>query len=467
MTGGRKGVIGFLSSLFKTNMKNASRAGLKVIPASEHGLPSNLVPDHVLKVLNGLARHGHDAWLVGGCLRDFLLGITPKDFDVATSAHPEVVRSLFRNSRIIGRRFKLIHVLFGREIVEVATFRANQDSAGTNGSSGRSRRHARSGRILRDNVYGTIEEDALRRDFTVNALYYTATDGSLRDFCGGVQDLHNGVIRLIGDPGSRYREDPVRMLRALRFAARLDFSIEEHTAAAIHKQAALLRDIPPARLFDESLKLFLSGKGCRTIEMMREYGLLSFLFPATESVLARDSQGLQFLEKALQDTDARAAEGKPVSPAFLVAVLLWPPMRQAERKLQEQDIDSPEAYQQAAAQLFAQQCRYTAIPRRFSMAAREVWFLQKRLESDRSRQVETLLQNSCFRAAYDFLLLREAAGEKVGGAVRRWTGVLRRMQTEAEPARPGAQLADAESRPRRSRPRRRYRNRRPGGAGTS
>lgn len=463
MTDGRKGVIGFLSGLFKTKMSTTSSpSDPRVIPVDEHRLTRSLIPDHVLKVLTRLSAHGHDAWLVGGCLRDLLLGVTPKDFDVATSAHPEVVRGLFRNSRIIGRRFKLIHVVFGREIVEVATFRAGQDGAQESEAGARSRRHAHSGRILRDNVYGTIEEDARRRDFTVNALYYTATDESLHDFCEGVADLESGVIRLIGDPVRRYREDPVRMLRALRFSARLDFSIEPGTAAAIHDLSGLLRDIPAARLFDEALKLFLSGKGRKTFDLMQKYGLLAPLFPATASVLARVPGSLAFLHHVLRDTDARVAEGEQASPAFLVAALLWSPMQQAEKQLQEHDITSPKAYQQAAMQLLAQQCQYTAIPRRLSMAAREIWCLQKKLESCHPRQAGDVLEHVCLRAAYDFLVLRQAAGEPLAAVTRRWAGVVRRMPAETQPIEDALQPLDTEAGARRRPPRRRYRGRRPG-----
>src|SRR5690606_15483638 len=262
---------------------------------------------------------GYEACLVGGAVRDLLLGLHPKDFDVATNATPEEVRQLFRNCRLIGRRFRLAHVVFGREIIEVATFRANSDD-------GSGDREVEGGMLVRDNVYGTIEEDAVRRDFTANALYYAIEDFSVRDYVGGFEDVNNRVLRLIGDPETRYREDPVRMLRAVRLAAKLGFTIEPATAGPIPALAMLLREAAPARLFEECLKLFLYGHAVASFERLERYGLLEALFPDTAKALASNRSGAlrRMLVAGLRNTDARVAADEPVSPAFLFAVLLWP-----------------------------------------------------------------------------------------------------------------------------------------------
>ena len=284
-----------------------------VIEQDEHGIARRRINDNALKVVNRLTSHGYQAYLVGGCVRDLYLDLSPKDFDVATNASPEDVRRIFRNSRIIGRRFKLVHILFGREMIEVATFRASHDDVKHKEKS----RHADSGRILRDNVYGTINDDVIRRDFTVNALYYDASNDTVVDFCDGLDDLQTGTLRLIGDPETRYREDPVRMLRAVRFAAKLDFVMAPETEAPIQALSHLLNDIPSARLFDEALKLLQSGYGVYAFEALRDYQLFAPLFPATDAYL---EDGDQYTEElilsALDNTDRRLARDKSVNPAF-------------------------------------------------------------------------------------------------------------------------------------------------------
>ncbi len=392
----------------------------QVIPRDSHPVSRKKISDNALKVVNRLNNQGHEAYLVGGCVRDLYLGLNPKDFDVVTSATPEEVRRLFRNSRLIGRRFKLVHILFGREMIEVATFRANHD---TQQSSDKSR-HSESGRILRDNVYGSIEDDAIRRDFTINALYYDARDFSVVDFCNGIDDINNRILRLIGDPVTRYHEDPVRMLRAIRFSAKLDFDIAPEAEQPIRELGALLKDIPSARLFDEVLKLLQSGEGVKTFHLLREYGLFETLFPATEHCLQKDDQTAeQLIIQALRSTDKRIAKNRPVTPAFLFAALLWVPMRQLADSFEKEGMPPVPASQQAAMTVLDNQVAHTAIPRRFSIMVREIWDFQGRLERRQPRVIESLLEHARFRAAYDFLLLREQAGEQLDNVGAWWTDI--------------------------------------------
>ena len=420
MTGGRKGLMRFLSRLLKNKPSTTTEPFRAIIPREHHPVSRKLISANALKVLYRLSNQGHDAWLVGGCIRDILLGYNPKDFDIATSASPETVRSLFRNSRIIGRRFKLIHVVFGGEVIEVATFRASHEQ-----ESGKAHRDkaqtSHSGRILRDNIYGTIEEDAMRRDFTINALYYSADDFTLHDFCGGLEDIDERLIRLIGDPVRRYQEDPVRMLRAIRFAAKLDFDIEYETAQPIYELGHLLHDIPAARLFDESLKMFLSGYALEAFHRMRHYDLFEPLFPATQSALYDNPEGITLIERVLVSTDDRIAQGKPVTPAFFYAAVLWPALRAMCDDLMAQGLPPALALNRAATHVIANQCTHTAIPKRFSIPMREIWELQHRLERHQPRRVQDLAAHPRFRAAYDFLVLREEVGEDTSGAGHWWT----------------------------------------------
>ena len=397
--------------------------GCQTLPGDHHPVSHREISGNALKVLYRLTSNGYDAYLVGGCIRDIYFDLHPKDFDVATNATPEQVRQLFRNSRLIGRRFKLVHVLFGREIIEVATFRASHDDMP---KSDRHRKdkshHSDSGRILRDNVYGTMEDDALRRDFTVNALYYDARDLSIVDFCGGVQDIQDQVLRLIGDPIRRYHEDPVRMLRAIRFKAKLDFNIDPETANPIYELGYLLRDIPSARIFDEVLKLLQSGKGVKTFDLLYDYDLLQHLFPATYACLeAGDEFCEDLIISALRSTDKRIARNLPVTPAFLFAALLWGPMQRQYQDLLNQGVPPVPAMKQAAMVVIENQCAHTAIPKRFSMVVRDIWDLQYRLERRQPKHIDSLLAHPKFRAAYDFLVLRNESGEQLDGADQWWT----------------------------------------------
>ncbi len=399
----------------------AVRTTPEVLGSSQHALQREQISRNAVNVVERLQQAGYQAFLVGGCVRDLLLGITPKDFDVATSATPEQVRAEFRNARVIGRRFKLVHVHFGREIIEVATFRAHHPQGEDDEDSAQAARHE-SGRILRDNVYGSQEDDAQRRDFTINALYYDPASERILDYARGVHDIRSRLVRLIGDPEQRYLEDPVRMLRAVRFAAKLDFDIEKHSAAPIRRLAPLLNDIPSARLFDEVLKLLLSGQGERTFEMLCDYGLFAPLFPASAAALkAEPEYAGALIRQALANTDERIRLGKPVTPAFLFAALLWPALPARAAALQARGMPALPALQDAAHEVISEQCRRTASPKRFPLPLREIWDMQERLPRRQGKRADLLLENPRFRAGYDFLLLREEAGEETGGLGDWWT----------------------------------------------
>jgi poly(A) polymerase len=414
--------------------------GQTVIPREEHPISRREISDNAQKVLHRLNSNGYDAYLVGGCIRDLYFDLHPKDFDVATNATPEQVRRLFRNSRVIGRRFKLVHILFGREVIEVATFRASHDQEAHNKDKSH---HSDSGRILRDNVYGSMEDDAIRRDFTVNALYYDIRDFSIIDYCGGVDDIKNHTLRLIGDPVKRYHEDPVRMMRALRFVAKLDFNMNPGTADPIFDLDHLLSDIPSARLFDEVLKLLQSGSGVKTFRLMREYSLLQYLFPATHHSLAENDEFAEALIiKALESTDKRITQGKPVTPAFLFAAMLWSPLQRLTRDLRDQGVPPAPALQQAAMTVIDNQCAHTAIPKRFTMVVRDIWEMQYRLERRQPKSIDSLMEHPKFRAAYDFLVLREESGEELDSAGQWWTDI----QDSAEQDR-NAMIHDLRSKP--------------------
>lgn len=395
---------------------------LKVYPRKQHCISRKNISNNALKVMARLREAGYQSYLVGGAVRDLLLGGHPKDFDVATDATPEQVHAVFRNSRIIGRRFRIVHVTFGREVIEVTTFRGHHDSDpdGDDATPDRHRsRQSEKGLLLRDNVFGTLEEDAVRRDLTVNALYYDAANFSVYDHVHGMQDLRRQSVCIIGDPEQRYREDPVRMLRVARFAAKLEFGIDRNTAAAIPRCARLLADIPPARLFDEFLKLFMSGYAERTLDQLLALDLLRFLFPESDHAMRRSEQAMAVVRAAMHSTDLRIQEGKPVTPAFLLAALLWPVVQDLWIQLQERGEAPAAALHSAAQQVIHGTLQQIAIPRRFSLPMREIWEFQPRLE--RRRKPMEMIQNRRFRAAYDFLLLREAAGETTDRAGAWWT----------------------------------------------
>jgi poly(A) polymerase len=382
-----------------------------IIPQTQHNLSKNKINTNALKVLYQLKKGGFDAYLVGGCVRDLLLGLEPKDFDIATNAAPEEVRKLFRNCRLIGRRFRLAHIYFGRQIIEVATFRGKTQH-----------HHPETGMILRDNIYGTIEEDAWRRDFTINALYYNSKDFSIVDFTGGMQDLNNKIIRIIGEPEQRYHEDPVRILRALRLSAKLNFALDPATKKPIKNLVGLLQNVPRARLFDELLKWFASGHSFATFKLLRKYGLFAVLFTQTEAVLTNE-QHMRFVAQGFINTDQRIAEQKSLNPAFLFAVLLWQSLQNKIIQYQRQRLRLFPAIHQAVQEVLHQQTEHVAIPLRFKRMIKEIWLLQYRLQQKNPKKTTQIMQQPRFRAAYDFLLLRAEAGEKVKALANLWTQV--------------------------------------------
>ena len=386
------------------------------------GLKRSLISRHAMTVLKGLKQKGYDSYLVGGCVRDLLLGLEPKDFDVSTNASPEQVRRVFRNARVIGRRFKIVHVRFGREVIEVATYRGAPASSNQDEST---HRVGEEGRLLADNIYGTRDEDAIRRDLSVNALYYYPTSDEVLDYHDGLADIKQGLLRIIGDPSERYREDPVRMLRVVRFASKLGFEIDPSASVALDQHVDLLTNIPPARLFDEVLKLFHSGSAITTFEKLRQHGLFEYLFPATDHLLNTEEDGYPrtFLPLALKNTDKRIQQGKPVIPAFLYSVLLWEPFRQYKMAAMEQGSSEYDSIHQAADQAIVEQLSTVAIPRRFTAQMREIWVMQYFFDQRKSRHISRLLENRKFRAGYDFLLLRESVGQATRETADWWTRI--------------------------------------------
>lgn len=421
-----------------------------VLERDNHPISRKQISPNAVKVLYKLTEAGYHGFLVGGGVRDLLLGKSPKDFDIATDASPEQLKSLFRNARIIGRRFKIIHLRFGREIIEVTTFRAPHDSENKIDNNAPRRRiqnqasaHSTAGMILRDNVYGNIDEDALRRDFTINALYYTIDKFRILDFSTGLDDLESKQIRMIGDPVERYKEDPVRMLRAIRFAAKLSFTIEEKTEKPINESAHLLESISTARLFDEAIKLMTGGDAEKTFELLRRYRPGVYLFAPTFRALDKLSgPPCKLVELALRNTDGRLAEGKSVTPAFLFAALLWPVLKLRLEAQKSNEGNQHQLFQQAAQDVLMEQIQYTAVPKRFTIAAKEIWELQSKLMRDNKRSIEGSFSHPRFRAAYDFLLLREEAGEDLGGRGEWWTKfqlgdtsqITQRTRPESDPA---------------------------------
>lgn len=429
---------------------------LRVIPRDQHTISRKDISPNALRVLYRLRESGFGAYLVGGAVRDLLVGGHPKDFDVATSATPEEVKALFRNCRLIGRRFRLAHVVFGREIIEVATFRANIDD-------GSGDRELDNGRLVRDNVYGTIEDDAIRRDFTCNALYYAIEDFSVRDYCGGFEDVQARLMKLIGDPELRYQEDPVRMLRAVRLAAKLNFDIEAGTAEPIPRLAGLLSEAAPARLFEEILKLFLSGHGVASFEGLERYGLLGALFPESAAALKSNRSGAlrAMVLEGLRNTDARVANDEPVSPAFLFALLLWPAFCRTLMGLQAQGVQPEDAQRRAADRVTLHQLERVALPRRFSLPMQEIWLLQTRFSSRQRKRVFRTLSHPRFRAAFDFLVLRQFASADHAADVEFWRDA---QQSSGQELVDAIENAQADHDGDESAPRKRRRRRRTGAA---
>ena len=413
----------------------------KVIAFAQHGIARDSISPCARRVTEALQAQGYAAFVVGGAVRDLLLGKRPKDFDVATDAHPEQVRNAFRRSRIIGRRFRLVHCMCGNETVEVATYRRAHD-AEVQGDA-QTDEH---GRLLRDNVYGTQPDDAARRDFTINALFYNPATQEVIDYHHGVADLKKKRLRIIGDPVVRYREDPVRMLRAVRFAASNALEIDKKTLEPIRPMAELLQNVPAARLFDEMLKLLLSGHATQCVARLRREGLHHGLLPMLDVILEQPL-GERFVMLALNNTDVRVLEGKPVSPAFLFAALLWHEVLAASKKLRDGGVAPMPALYLAMDQVLDTQTEKLAISRRFTADMKELWALQLRLEQRTGRRPFRVLEHPRFRAAYDFLELRCESGE-MDAEIGDWW---RRFQQANAHEREAMLLRDAEPKRRRGR----------------
>jgi len=390
----------------------------KIIKRSAHNLSRKQISKNALKVLYRLKKQGYSAYLVGGGVRDLLLGLEPKDFDIVTDAKPEEVKKSFRNAILIGKRFRLVHVRFKGEVIEVATFRQGDTKAPAK------QQESHHGLILRDNVYGTIDEDVWRRDFSINALYYNIKDFTIIDYAGGIDDLNHGILRIIGDAQERLREDPVRMLRAVRLAYKLGFRIDEHTLAPFPELAPLLTHISPARLLDESLKLFLSGFSVDIFAALRQHQLFVEIYPLTEATLLdkkRNHVVDVFLLQLFYHTDKRIAQGKSVNPAYLFAGLLWYPLLKKYYQFKSSGLREMPAFDAAMKEIISIQNRTTSIPKRFVATMRDIWFMQLQFEKRYGRRPYKLLYQPKFRAGYDFLLLRAEAEPSLESLANWWT----------------------------------------------
>lgn len=393
-----------------------------IIPRTQHNVSKTDISVNALKVLNRLNSAGFQAYLVGGSVRDLLLGKAPKDFDIATNATPNQIKKLFRNARIIGRRFKLVHIIFHRDIIEVATFRGVSEPEDDDTAIEENQLTNERGMLVRDNVYGTLDEDAWRRDFTVNSLYYNIDDASIVDFTGGVKDVNQRILRIIGDPVTRYQEDPVRMLRAIRFSAKLHFNLAPETASPIPKLSHLITHVSGSRLFDEMTKLYQCGEAEGVQRLLIEHGLFAHLFTQTANSLSSEYPVNALLGIALENTDTRIRDNKPVTPAFLFAVLLWFPLKQRALYLQDNEgMDPLPALEKAMSQVIVEQNKVITIPKRFSQVIREIWLLQFRFPKRFGGRAFNLLQHPRFRAAYDFLALRALAGDESMELTQWWT----------------------------------------------
>ncbi len=393
---------GSAKNAIASSTKKTGKHKTIILSRGEHGISRNNIDKHALKVLYRLHNAGFHACLVGGAVRDLLLGMKPKDFDVATDATPEQVNKLFRNCRIIGRRFRLAHVHFGRLIIEVATYRADHETS-------QSGLLDESGRIVRDNVYGELADDVWRRDFTANALYYDISDFTVIDFVGGFEDIKKQRLHLIGDAETRYREDPVRMLRAIRFAAKLGFYIDKASEVPIHTLGHLLQDIPAARLYEEVLKLFHSGHAVRSFELLQEFDLLQYLFPEADRSIKQHDDIKNMLMIAMKNTDDRIKNDMRVTPAFLFAALLWQPVNSKVKEYIDKGMPYSVAIQKVATRVLSQQSKSVSIPKRFTSTMRDIWGLQTRFHYRSGKRAMSVLEHAKFRAGYDFLCIRAQA----------------------------------------------------------
>lgn len=403
-----KKTIRSLVGRFFPNQKNTGNTP-QHYPRDIHGIDRRRVSRHAIKVCEVLAQHGYQGYIVGGAVRDLLAGLEPKDFDVATNATPEQIRPLFRRARIIGRRFRLVHVVFGREVIEASTFR------GTSNDGQHTDQH---GRILRDNLFGSQKDDAARRDFTFNALYYDPLEEVVIDYHQGVNDLQNRLVRMIGNPEQRYREDPVRMMRAFRFAAKLDATIEPATLAPIKDLAPLLGNVPGSRLVDEFIKVLTCGNAMQSLTFLQNAGLHLPVFPLMDDIWQLEG-GKAFADMALNRTDARVRAGRPNSPGFMFAALLWPLLRQEWQTLQDAGQPIIEALNQAAETVIGRQTKTLPLQRRFQSDMRDIWFMQPRFERASPKAIRRMLSQPRFRAAVDFLQLR-AESREVDSVLAQW-----------------------------------------------
>ena len=397
-----------------TNQRTAIKE--RRIPEHKHSVRQDKISSLAISVVDQLLDAGHEAYVVGGCIRDILLNKQPKDFDVATSATPEQVKRLFRRSRIIGRRFRIVHVQDRREIIEVTTFRGNHKTGKGNQAT-----QSTQGMLLRDNVYGNLEQDALRRDFTCNSLYYDIDSGEVVDFTDGVKDLKNGLLRTIGDPAVRFKEDPVRMMRALRFQAKLDLKLDRLSRKQLDAQVGMINEVAAARLFDEVIKLLMHSDAHKAYKMMRESGLFGQLFPWTEKLITQNPNYKKLLQVAMQGTETRLRSNKRVSPFYLYASLLWPAVEH-EYQIQLGKKNPPSrAMEMAGAKIIEMHAPLVSIAKRFAVSMRETWYLQTQLHRRDGVRAQKMLEHSRFRAAYDFVLMREEAGEDLQGLGAWWT----------------------------------------------
>ena len=386
---------------------------IEILNSMKRSIDQEKISKNAVSVISKLNKEGFEAYLVGGCIRDLLADNVPKDFDIATNAHPPDIRKIFRNSRIVGKRFQIVHVRFEREILEVSTFRRLDTELIENQSD--------SGMILRDNSFGSLEEDSLRRDFGINAIYYNPISKQLIDLQGGVDDISRKVIKSIGPIDLRLREDPVRMLRAIRISEKLEFELENDIEESIRIEAHLIQDVSPARLFEESLKMFMGGYGARVFLKLKELDVYKWIFPNNGSPLKESNLEL-LIRKALESTDQRVLKDMPITPAFIYASILWYPfLADRSRNIKELGLNNYDASNEAASSVLSKQQLITSIPRRFSTPIKDIWFLQFRLNSRFGKKPFRTLQHKRFRAAYDFLLIREAAGEKTGNLGDWWT----------------------------------------------
>jgi len=422
----------FIDKLLGKSSSGAARQkqqfGKRVdVPVQTHGIDPNLVDERAINVVRTLQQAGYEAYVVGGAVRDLLVGLRPKDFDVATNATPEQVKGLFRRAFIIGRRFRIVHVVYGRgrehEVIEVSTFRAYLDNAAAEQVAGNEKtskselagmKHAvdSTGRVLRDNVWGPQEEDAVRRDFTINAMYYDPQTQVVVDYHNGFKDVKNRVIRMIGDPATRYREDPVRIIRAVRFSAKLSslgFALEPKTAAPLIKSQELLADVPQSRLFDEMLKLLQTGHALASIETLKKLGMAKGIYPLLDVVVERAEQ--PFVNAALKDTDRRVGEGKPVAPSFLLACVLWADVRDNWSRRLEQRQHSHPALMDAIDDVFHARIGDVSGGGKLAGDMREIWVMQPRFEKRVGSAPFGMVDQARFRAAFDFMRLRADIGE--------------------------------------------------------